>query len=57
MNDWVSFFAERRLKPQLEQTGRPSLQRMGDKLIQNLGTFFEGVEVRLSNLHRGHVSF
>ena len=45
MDDWVSFFAERRLKPQLAQASRPSLQQAGDKLIQNLGTFFEGIEV------------
>ena len=53
MRDWVSFFAERRLRPQLEQTGRPSLQRMGDKLIQNLGSFFEGVEVSSRHPSRG----
>ena len=45
MDDWVTFFRERRLKPQLARTKDARLQQMGKKLCDNLGTFFEGVEV------------
>ena len=36
----MAFLAERRLRPQLQRTGSPGLQRKGDKLLEHLGTFF-----------------
>lgn len=46
MDDWVAFYGERRLRHQLKLAGRSNLTDMGNTLIANLGTFFEGVEVR-----------
>lgn len=51
MDDWVDFFRERRLRHQLDLAGEPSLSRMGEKVMDNLHVFFEGVEVRPSILH------
>lgn len=45
MDDWVAFFRERRLKPQLKRTSDARLQQMGQQLTDNLSHFFEGVEV------------
>ena len=47
MDSWVSFFRERRLKPQLKRTNDAKLQQMGQQLMDNLDHFFDGVEVRL----------
>ncbi len=40
------FFAERRLRHQLRLAGRPELSEMGNRLADNLGQFFDGVEAR-----------
>ena len=47
MNEWVAFFRERRLKPQLARTNDAQLQQMGQRLMDGLDQFFEGVEVRV----------
>ena len=42
----AQFFAERRLRHQLRLAGRPELSEMGNRLADNLGRFFDGVEAR-----------
>ncbi|KAG2491705.1 hypothetical protein HYH03_009868 [Edaphochlamys debaryana] len=51
MDDWVAFFRDRRLMPQLKMTGDAKLMRQGEALCSRLGSLFEGVEVRPSVLH------
>ncbi len=46
MDNWVDFFRERRLRPQLTLANDGRLSDMGDKLMANLDALFEGVEVR-----------
>ena len=47
MDDWVAFFRERRLKPQLDRTRDAQLQHMGQRLMDGLDQFFQGVQVSL----------
>lgn len=54
MDDWVAFFRERRLKPQLARTNDAQLQQMGQQLMDNLESFFEGIEVRALAMLYGH---
>ncbi|KAK9812179.1 hypothetical protein WJX73_002325 [Symbiochloris irregularis] len=51
MDEWVPFFRERRLKPQLKRTNDARLQQMGKHLCDNLDKFFEGLEVKPCLLH------
>lgn len=51
LSDWVEFFRERRLRHQLELAGDEKLMQLGNKLMDNLECFFEGVIVRPSVLH------
>eukprot|EP01025_Chloroclados_australasicus_P064795 TRINITY_DN8703_c0_g1_i1.p1 TRINITY_DN8703_c0_g1~~TRINITY_DN8703_c0_g1_i1.p1 ORF type:complete len:334 (-),score=49.49 TRINITY_DN8703_c0_g1_i1:166-1053(-) len=51
MDNWVDFFRERRLRHQLKLAGDTNLMRMGEKVMDNLEIFFEGVEVKPSVLH------
>ncbi|GFR48095.1 hypothetical protein Agub_g9780 [Astrephomene gubernaculifera] len=50
-DDWVAFWRERRLQPQLRMTGDTKLMRLGERLCDNLHCFFEGIDVRPSVLH------
>lgn len=45
MDDWVEFFRERRLKPQLQMAGDAEMSRLGEVLSRNLESLFEGIEV------------
>ncbi len=45
MDDWVEFFRERRLKPQLQMAGDAEMSRLGEVLSRNLDPLFEGIEV------------
>lgn len=51
LSDWVEFFRERRLRHQLELAGDEKLMQLGNKLMDNLECFFEGVTVKPSVLH------
>jgi len=52
MSDWVEFFREKRLAHQIKLAGDSTLSRLGDKLLPNLGQFFEGAgEIKPSVLH------
>eukprot|EP01023_Acetabularia_acetabulum_P058044 TRINITY_DN6795_c0_g1_i2.p1 TRINITY_DN6795_c0_g1~~TRINITY_DN6795_c0_g1_i2.p1 ORF type:complete len:357 (-),score=42.40 TRINITY_DN6795_c0_g1_i2:41-1039(-) len=51
MDNWVDFYRERRLKEQLELAGDSNLMRMGTKVMDNLESFFEGIEIKPSLLH------
>lgn len=61
-DDWVTFYRDQRLRYQLQLTGNRDLMRMGDKLCNNIHTFFEGITVRAAGAPwptaaRGHQSF
>lgn len=50
-DDWVEFFREQRLRPQLILAGDSEMSRLGDVLIRNLDSLFQGTEVRPCVLH------
>jgi protein-ribulosamine 3-kinase len=52
MDDWVEFFRERRLRHQLLLSGDDDLYKVGMKVCERMGDFFEGAgEIRPSILH------
>jgi protein-ribulosamine 3-kinase len=52
MKSWIDFYRERRLRHQLLLTGDAELIRLGNKLCNNLESYFEGVEeIKPSILH------
>jgi len=51
MDNWVDFFRERRLKPQLKLAGDREMSQLGDVLMRNLDSLFKGIEVTPCCLH------
>jgi fructosamine-3-kinase len=50
-DDWVEFFAERRLRHMLRLLNRPALTKPGEIVASRLGDLFEGVVVRPALIH------
>eukprot|EP00878_Enallax_costatus_P003152 GHUV01003352.1.p1 GENE.GHUV01003352.1~~GHUV01003352.1.p1 ORF type:complete len:334 (+),score=67.88 GHUV01003352.1:159-1160(+) len=53
MDDWIDFYRERRIRHQLKLLGDTRLNKLGDKLLDNLEVFFEDIpgEIKPSVLH------
>jgi len=55
MDDWIAFYRERRLRPQLDLAARHgasyALVERGDRLLADLATFFPGYSPQPSLLH------
>jgi len=49
--DWVTFFAEQRIRHQCQLTNDGKIVDLGEQLIEKLDQFFVGVDVRPSILH------
>jgi fructosamine-3-kinase len=51
MDNWVDFYRERRLRPMLKYANDSEMSRLGDVLMRNLDSLFQGIEVKPSVLH------
>eukprot|EP00793_Prasinoderma_coloniale_P004361 PRCOL_00000121-RA len=51
MDDWVAFFAERRLRHQCRLARDPELSKLGDLVAKRLPELMEGAELRPATLH------